>query len=123
MDPVRITLSGLWVAVMLTYLLGDVLRIFAGDYTSGELAGKVAGQGLWLLIAAIMLVPILMLVLSLTLPYPAARWACIAAAVASILFNVIGLPYKGAYDNFLIVVSMGLCAAIGWYAWTWGTAP
>jgi hypothetical protein len=27
----RIILSGLWVAVMLTYLWGDVLRIFSGD--------------------------------------------------------------------------------------------
>jgi hypothetical protein len=27
----RIILSGLWVAVMLIYLLGDVLRIFSGD--------------------------------------------------------------------------------------------
>jgi hypothetical protein len=31
MADVRVILSGLWVAVMLTYLLGDVLRVFAGD--------------------------------------------------------------------------------------------
>lgn len=30
MVDVRITLSELWIAVMLTYLLGDVLRWFAG---------------------------------------------------------------------------------------------
>ena len=35
MADVRIILSGLWVAVMLTYLLGDVLRLFAGDVTPG----------------------------------------------------------------------------------------
>ncbi len=30
----RIVLSGIWVATMLTYLLGDVLRIFAtGGYS------------------------------------------------------------------------------------------
>ena len=28
----RIIISGLWVATMLTYLLGDVLRIFSGDF-------------------------------------------------------------------------------------------
>ena len=33
MDETRIILSGIWVALMLTYLLGDVLRIFAGDFT------------------------------------------------------------------------------------------
>jgi hypothetical protein len=32
MAEVRVILAGLWVAVMLTDLLGDVLRIFAGDF-------------------------------------------------------------------------------------------
>jgi hypothetical protein len=40
MQDVQIILSGLWVAVMLTYLLGDVLRIFAGDFKAGEIEGK-----------------------------------------------------------------------------------
>jgi hypothetical protein len=31
MDSIRIILSGFWVTLMLTYLLGDVLRIFAGN--------------------------------------------------------------------------------------------
>ena len=30
MDETRVVLAGLWVALMLTYLLGDVLRILAG---------------------------------------------------------------------------------------------
>ncbi len=39
MVDTRIVLSGLWIALMLTYLLGDVLRIFAGDFEPGKLAG------------------------------------------------------------------------------------
>jgi hypothetical protein len=39
MVDVRIILSGIWVALMLTYLLGDVLRIFAGDFKAGEIGG------------------------------------------------------------------------------------
>lgn len=31
MDDIQIKLFALWVALMLTYLLGDVLRIFSGD--------------------------------------------------------------------------------------------
>jgi hypothetical protein len=58
---------------MLTYVLGDVLRIFSGDFTTGEIQGAQATQTMWLAIAAIMLVPILMLVLTLILPYPAIR--------------------------------------------------
>jgi len=119
MVDVRITLSGLWIAVMLTFLLGDVLRIFAGDITPGEIAGKPVTQGMWLLIAAIMLTPIIMVVLSLVLPYPAIRWACIVVAVLWVVFNLVGLPYHGAYDNFLIAVSIVFCALIVWYAWTW----
>ena len=39
MEDVRIILSGIWVALMLTYLLGDVLRIYAGDFTPGQVGG------------------------------------------------------------------------------------
>ena len=119
MVDVRITLSGLWIAVMLTYLLGDVLRVFAGHFVSGEIQGKMVSQGTWVLIAALMLVPIVMLVLSLTVPYPAIRWVTLVVAAGSVIFNLAGLPYEGAYDNFLIGVSVVFCLLIGWYAWTW----
>jgi hypothetical protein len=114
----RVILAGLWVAVMLTYLLGDVLRIFAGDIEPGKLAGGMRATPLmWLVIAALMLIPILMLVLSLTVDYPAIRWLNIIAAAFLIVFNIVGLPYRGAYDNFLIVVSLAFNAVIVWYAW------
>jgi len=119
MVDVRIILSGLWVAVMLTYLLGDVLRVFAGDVTPGELGGRTASQGMWLGIAVIMLIPIVMVVLSLTLPYPAIGWVNILVAVLVVVFNLIGLPYPGLYDNFLIIVSFVFNALTVWYAWTW----
>jgi len=119
-ENTRIILAGLWVAVMLTYLLGDVLRIFAGDFEAGKLArGFQATQGTWLLIAVIMLVPIVMLVLSLTLSYPAVRWVNIVVAILVVIFNLLGLPYKGAYDNFLILVSFVFNALMVWYAWKW----
>jgi hypothetical protein len=114
MDSTRIILSALWTAVMLTYLLGDVLRIFAGDLEMKEL-----GQGMWLMIAVIMLVPIIMVVLTLTLKYPAIRWVTIIVAVVVVIFNVVGLPYKGMYDNFLIGVSFVFNALTIWYAWKW----
>ena len=119
MVDVRITLSGLWVAVMLTYLLGDSLRVFAGQFVAGEIQGKPVSQGMWVLIAALMLIPIIMLVLSLTLPYPVIRWVTLVAAAFLVVFNLAGLPYEGAFDNFLIVVSLVFCGLIVWYAWTW----
>jgi hypothetical protein len=105
---------------MLTYLLGDVLRVFSGDSESAEFAGgSQPTQGLWLLIAAIMLIPILMVVLTLSLRYPAIRWVNIVVAILVVVFNILGLPYPGAYDNFLIIVSFVFNALTVWYAWKW----
>ena len=115
----RIVLSGIWVATMLTYLWGDVLRIMAGDVKLGEIEGAVPTQGMWLGIAAIMLIPIIMVVLTLTVKYPAIRWVNIIVAIIVVVFNLVSLPYKGAYDNFLIIVSFVFNALIIWYAWKW----
>lgn len=122
MESVRIILSSLWIALMLTYLLGDVLRIFAGDFVAGEVDGQEATQGMWVLAGALMLIPIVMLVLSLTLPYPTIRWVSIGAAVFLVLFNIAGLPYDGLYDNLLIGVGFIFNGFIVWYAWTWTIA-
>lgn len=119
MEETRIILAGLWVALMLTYLLGDVLRIFAGDFTAGEIDGQEASQWMWMLAAIVMLIPIVMVVLSLTLPFPAIRWAGIVAAAFLVLFNIAGLPYPSAYDNFLIAVGFAFNGFTIWYAWTW----
>ena len=75
MEDVQIRLSGLWVALMLTYLLGDVLRIFSGDFKAGEIGGMKVTQVMWLGIAILMVIPIVMVFLSLTLKNPANRWA------------------------------------------------
>ncbi|MCO6450905.1 MAG: hypothetical protein J5I90_08990 [Caldilineales bacterium] len=120
MVDVRIILSALWGALMMTYFLGDVLRIFYGDFKPGELMGTQASQGMFLGIAIFMLIPIVMLVLSLTLSYPAIRWITIVAAIVLFLFNLVGLPtYPSAYDKFLIVVGLAFNLVTIWYAWKW----
>ena len=117
MEDVRIILSALWVATMLTYLLGDVFRIMSGD---AKPMGKKITQGMWLGMAIFMVIPIFMVVLSLTLSYPVNRWANIIVAIFFFGFNLIGLPtYPSAYDKFLLIVSMGFNVMIVWYAWTW----
>lgn len=121
MADAQIKLSVIWVALMLSYLLGDVLRIFSGDATSGKM-GDLAqfSQGMWLGIAVLMVLPILMIVLSLFLPYPFIRWANIVVAVGFFLFNLIGLPtYPGAYDKFLLIVGLAFNVLTVWTAWKW----
>ncbi len=122
MEAVRITLSGSWVALMLTYLLGDVLRIFAGDFEAGRIGAESASGWMWVVAALVMLVPIAMVVLSLTMPYPAIRWVSVVASTFLVLFNLVGLPYPSAYDNLLIGVGFVFNGLIVYHAWTWATA-
>ena len=120
MVDTRILLSGLWVALILTYLLGDVMRIFSGDFVAGEVAGIQTSQMMFLGMAILYVIPILMVLLSLMLPYTVNRWANIIVAVIFFAINIIGLPgYPGAYDKFLIVVGLGFNVLTVWYAWKW----
>lgn len=120
MPETRVVLSGLWVAAMLTYLWGDVLRIIAGDTEFGKLGDTTPTQAVWLGIAALMLIPILMVVLNLTVPYAVIRWANIIVAVVFLLFNLVTLPsYPPAYDKFLLIVSLVFNGLTVWYAWNW----
>ena len=120
MEDVQIILSASWAALMLTYLLGDVLRIFAGDFKAGEIEGRKMTQKMLLGMAFLMLLPIVMLFLSLTLKYPVNRWVNIIVAIFLFGFNLIGLPgYPRAYDKFLILVGLGFNVLTVWYAWNW----
>jgi hypothetical protein len=120
MEDVKLILSALWVATMLTYLLGDVLRIFSGDFIAGEISGMKATQQMWILAATLMLVPIVMVYLSMTLQYPLNRWVNIIAAILLFGVNLVGVPgYPGAYDKYLIVVSLGFNLLTVWHAWNW----
>jgi len=116
----RIILAGIWVALMLVYLLGDVFRIFSGDYLRGDTDVSQFTQSMWLGVSILMVIPILMILLALLLPYPINRWANIIVAVFFFLFNLVGLPtYIGWYDRFLIVVGLVFNVMTVYYAWTW----
>jgi hypothetical protein len=119
-EGVRIKLSALWVCLMLTYLLGDVLRIFSGDFTAGEVGGMQVSQGLYLGLAILLVIPVVMVLLSLTLRHTANRWANIIIAILLFGFNLVGLPtYPSAYDKFLIIVGLAFNVLTVWYAWNW----
>ena len=120
MEEVKIKLSGLWTALMLTYLLGDVLRIFSGDFVAGQVEGMQVTQGMYLGLAILLVIPAVMVFLSLTLPYKVNRWTNIILAIVFFVFNLIGLPtYPSAYDRFLIIVGLAFNALTVWHAWRW----
>ena len=116
MSTVQIRLAALWIALMLTYLLGDVLRIYAGDYQAGEVGGVVIGEAMWLGVAVILAIPIVLLLVSVFLGQSSTRWVHVLAAIALFAFNVLGLPtYPGLYDKALIVLGLvfnGLTVAV-----------
>ncbi|MFX1305002.1 MAG: DUF6326 family protein [Promethearchaeota archaeon] len=118
MVDVKIILSFLWVATMLCYLLGDVMRIFAGDFKPGEMDGKPVTQKVWLGAAIIMVIPIIMIFLSLILDNPLNGWVNLIIAIFFIVFNLIGIKSYKSYDIFLIIVSFGFNALTIWYALT-----
>jgi len=119
MSNTQSILAGTWVVVMLIYLLGDVLRIYSGDMAKA-METMNFNQYLFLGIAALMLIPILMIFLTLMLPQPINRWTNVIAAGFFLLFNLVGLPtYPSLYDKFLLVVSMVFNGLTIWYAWNW----
>jgi hypothetical protein len=118
MEDVQIILSALWISLMLTYLLGDVMRIFAGDFVAGEIDGEEATQSMWMMAAIFMLIPIVMVSLTLILPHPVNGWLNIIFSAFLFLFNLAGIRgYPSYFDRFLIVVGLVFNVLIVWYAW------
>ena len=122
MIDVRIILSALWVALMFLYQQGDVQRIYAGDIVPGEteVGEMMSPQMLWMISALTMTIPVVMIILSLTLPYSLNRWANIIVAMLFFVYTLVGVSrYPSAYDRFLLIVSLGVNVLTIWYAWKW----
>jgi hypothetical protein len=118
MEDLNIILSILWVACMLIYLLGDVIRIFAGEFTPGEMSGKPVGQKVWISAAAMMVIPIIMVFLSLIINFPAISILNIVIASIFLLFNLVSIRGYKLFDQFLLVVSFVFNALTIYYATT-----
>ena len=122
MVDVRIILSALWVAVEFLYQQGDTQRIYSGDFKPGELdLGGIMSPGmLWMISALTMTIPVIMIILSLILPQNTNRWVNIIIAIFFFGYSLIGIGrYPGAYDKFLLAVSMAANVLTVWYAWKW----
>jgi hypothetical protein len=116
---VRIVLAAIWVALVLVYLYGDVLRIFSHDFPE-VMDAKQITKPMWLGISVLMSIPIIMILVSLMVDYPVNRWANIIAATFFFGFNLLGLPtYPSAYDKYLIVVGLVFNVLTVYYAWNW----
>lgn len=112
----KVLFSILWIALMLIYLLGDVLRIFAGDFVAGEIGGEPVASSMWMAAAVMMVIPIIMIVLNILLPGSAMIWPNIIVSVGFLLMNLVGIMGYKPYDQFLLVISFGVNIIVIYYA-------
>ena len=128
MVDVRIILSALWAARMLSGLQGDSTRfhdpVALKELVAGTSAVPVTDV-LLLVMSIIFAVPIFMSFLSLTLKYPVNRWANLTIGIFFVVFDVgfliltLFLWHSPAYDIVLGIVYLVFTALVVWYAWKW----
>jgi len=127
---VKLKLSALWVARMLSGLQGDSTRLHdpvaLRELVEGTSSVQVT-DGLLFIMSLIFAIPILMVVLSLTLPDRANRRTNRGLGIAFAAFDLVFLGMTlflwefSAYEafwSFMYVVFTGL---VVWYAWKWPT--
>lgn len=120
MDPRRIQLAVCWVALMLMYLLGDVLRLYEKGRAAAMIDGQPMTQAQLMMAALLMLVPILMALGMVFLPQDFAKWSGIIASIILFIINVFGISgYSGLFDRVLIGLSLMLNAFTAVWAWLW----
>ena len=121
MDDIGTRLSTLWVVVMFNMLFADVL----GLYMPGALQGLSAGpggvpvtQGLMLVFAILLEIPIAMIFVSRILKRGANRWANTVAAVITTVFVVGGSSLDLPFALFFAIVQVACMALIVWSVWS-----
>lgn len=128
--PVRARLAATWTSLMFLYAYVDILNFFTPGVVEDILDGRVfefdLSQTFSTAALTLMAVPILMVVLSTTLPARASRVANLVVAplyVPVTAFNMAGESWLYFY-GLGIVLELILLALIVRSAWTWPrTAP
>ena len=125
---VRIVLSALWAARMLSSLQGDVVRFLQPGMLEEMIAGTTAvpiTNELIFVMSIIMAVPIFMSFLSLTLKDKTNRLANLSIGIFFVAFDLVFLGLTlfrwsfSAYETFWAVVYLVFTALVVWYAWKW----
>jgi hypothetical protein len=128
--PVRAKLAAAWTSFMFLYVYVDILNFFRPGVIDDILAGKVWELDITQTFATtaltLMAIPILMVVLSMTLPARANRITNLIVASVYVpvsAFNVVGESWTYFY-GLGAVLEVIVLALILRYAWTWPrTAP
>ena len=128
MLDVRIILSALWAARMLSGIQGDAFRLSDPVALQSLIANTgdvVASSELLLVMSIIFVVPILMSFLSLTLKDKANRWANRSIGIFFAAFDLVflGLAFlvwrSAGYEIVWSFAYLVFTSLIVWYAWKW----
>ncbi|MGH3586202.1 MAG: DUF6326 family protein [Pseudonocardia sp.] len=128
--PVGAKLAAAWTGIMFLYAYVDIIAFFRPGVVEDILDGKVfefdLSQTFSTTALTLVAIPILMVVLSMTLPARANRITNLIVASVQIpyaAFNVVGESWTYFY-GLGVVLEVILLALILRYAWTWPrTAP
>jgi len=126
MVDVRIILSALWAARMLSSLQGDSTRFHDPVALKQLVAGTseiTVTNTLLLVMSIILAVPIFMSFLSLTLKDKANRWANLIIGIFFVVFELVFLIFvylqAAGYEIFWGIAYLVFAALVVWYAWKW----
>ncbi|GLW89915.1 DUF6326 family protein [Actinokineospora globicatena] len=128
--PVKAKIAAAWTSIMFLYAYVDIIAFFKPGVVDNILAGRVwefeVSQALLTTFLVLMAIPILMVVLSMTLPARANRVTNLVVASVQIPyagFNVVGEPWTLFYGLGVALEVILLVIILRW-AWTWPrTAP
>ncbi len=123
--PVRAKLAAAWTSFMLLYVYVDILAFFKPGVIDGIEGGVVwefdISQTLLTVFLGLMAIPILMVVLSMTLPARANRITNLVVASVQVpfaAFNAVGESWTYFY-GLGVVLEVIVLALVLRYAWTW----
>ena len=118
---IKVKLSILWIIVMFNMLFADVLTLYIPENLEEIMTRSTSVQiteGLMLVMAITIEIPIVMIFLSRILKYRANRWANIIASAITIVF-VIGGGSLVLHYIFFATIEVACMSIIAWYAWKW----
>lgn len=125
MEALKVKLSALWAARMLSGLQGDSTRLHDPEALKELVAGTTAVRvtdELLLIMSLVFAIPILMSFLSLTLRDQANRWANRGTGTFFVLFDLVFmvlLAWPFSYETVWAVMYLVFTALVAWYAWKW----
>ncbi len=123
--PVRVKLAAAWTSFMFLYVYVDILAFFKPGVIDGIEGGTVwefdISQTLFTVFLVLMAIPILMVVLSMTLPARASRVTNLVVASVQVpfaAFNAVGESWRFFY-GLGVALELIVLALVLRYAWTW----